>query len=84
MTDSMPEPRHPKHRREGVPLDGAPDLGRFTPPASVPPPPPEPVRPELPTPESWSANPLELAPPPPEPPQYPAPPTVSEYRPFEG
>lgn len=73
MSDSTPEPHQPKHRRDGVPLDGAPDLGLYTAPA--------PVVPERPSPSTWSANPIEHVAPSPEPPEYPAPPTLSEYQP---
>jgi len=66
------ETHQPKHRREGVPLDGAPDLGLYTPPAPI-------VSPPV-TPSAWAAAPVEYVAPSPEPPEYPAPPTVSEFQ----
>jgi hypothetical protein len=63
---------NPKHRRDGVPLDGAPDLGLYTTP---PPTASEPV-----TTSTWSSHPAEYAAPSPLPPEYPGAPTVSEYQ----
>jgi hypothetical protein len=70
--EDAPEAHHPKHRRDGVPLDGAPDLGLYTAPSPIV---SEPV-----TPSAWAAAPIEHVAPSPEPPAYPPAPTVSEFQ----
>ena len=69
MSD-IAEPHQPKHRRDGVPLDGAPDLGLYTAPSPII---SEPV-----TTSTWAAPPEYVAPSS-VPPESPAAPTVSEY-----
>jgi len=82
MSDGTLEPYQPKHRRDGVPLDGAPDLGLFTThspvvssPAVVSSAVVEPVASS-----NWSSQPGQYVAPSSVPPEYPAAPTVSEFR----
>ncbi len=71
MGDGTLEPKQARHRRDGVPLDGAPDLGLFAQARSAT---IEPV-----TASDWSSPPGPYVAPSPIPPQLPPPPTLSEF-----
>lgn len=71
LSPGEPESHPPRHRRDGVPLDGAPDLGLYTAPAPVI---SDPV-----TTSTW-VDPGQYLAPSSVPPEFPASPTVSEYQ----